>query len=152
MDKQPLYNLDGYLRCLRRLNKNKCDYWVEQFEISGEVETSFSEYATGIDVKIMNCDLVGYREIEVFFEKEFSSTLKSLEEDQIKLFAWDVVEYIQMTFRGKDPDQDPIYKKHSFIASMKHHTRAQSDFHGYFRDIVVSVKDRATVVGVAARA
>ncbi|MCU7843415.1 MAG: hypothetical protein KZQ93_06210 [Candidatus Thiodiazotropha sp. (ex Monitilora ramsayi)] len=146
MNEQPVFNLDGYLHSLRRLSGNKCDYWAEVFEITGDIKFSFRERANVLEVNILDFIPVGYRELEAFFETEFRSSLKSQEGDLIKLFVWDVVEYIQMTFRDVDPEVDPIHEKQSFIA------RAQSKFHGNYSYVVVPVKTKAIAVGVAARA
>ena len=146
MTEQPLYNLDGYLQCLRRLSDNKCDYWAEVIEISDDVESSFRKHISGLGVKLVNCEAAGYREIEELLKNDFGSSLKELEETSIKLFVWDVVEYIQMAFRDIKPELDPIHKRQSFIAG------AQSEFHGDYSYVVVPVKGKAIVVGAATRA
>jgi hypothetical protein len=146
MNDQAVFNLDGYLHCLRRLSSNKSDYWAEVLEVDGEVEESFRKHLSNIEVELLDITTVGYREIESFFEDEFRSSLYVQDEDCIKLFAWDVVEYLQTSFREIKPEIEPVQEKQAFIVG------AHSKFHEKYSYLVVPVKRKLIAVGVAKRA
>lgn len=146
MNEQAVCNLDGYLLSLRRVSGNKCDYWSEILDIEGDIVHSFRKHLAALEVKLIDTNTAGYREIETLFETEFRSSLDFQVEDQIRLFVWDVVEYIQMTYRDIEPNIDPINEKKALIA------KAHSEFYGNYSYIVIPVGKRAVAVGVATRA
>jgi hypothetical protein len=146
MNEQPVINLDGYLHSLRRLSGNRCDYWAEVIEVDDNFEDCFKKYLGVLKVKFIDSSTAGYREIDSLFEAEFQSSLRFQEEDLIKLFVWDIVEYIQMTYREMEPEIDPIHEKKALIIT------ANSEHHGDFRYLVVPVENKVIVIGLATRA
>jgi hypothetical protein len=127
MNEQPVINLDGYLHSLRRLSGNRCDYWAEVIEVDDNFDDCFKAYLVALEVKFIDSSKAGYREIYSLLETEFQSSLRFQEEDLIKLFVWDIVEYIQMTYLGMEPEIDPIQEKKALIIT------ANSARYGDFR-------------------
>lgn len=146
MDNQPILNLDGYLLSLRRLSGNRCDFWAEIFDVEGDVEDGFRQCLVGREVTLLDKSPVGYTEIDGVLETHLLSKLKVKDEALHKLFAWDIVEFIQMSFRLLEPEIDPISTKKAFLIN------AESAFHGRYVYIVVPVRNRAIAVGLATRA
>jgi hypothetical protein len=145
MNEQPVINLDGYLHSLRRLSGNRCDYWAEVIEVDGNFGDCFKTYLVTLDVKYIGSSAAGYREIDALFETELQSSLRFQDEDLIKLFVWDIIEYIQMTYRGTDPEIDPIRENKALIIT------ANSACHGNFRYLVVPVEHKMIIIGLATR-
>lgn len=146
MDKQPISNLDGYLLALRRLSGNACDFWAESFPCSVDIETSFSSHLADRNISLNGKSTIGYIEIDQVLEEHVFSKLQVKDEALLKLFAWDIVEYLQMAYRLIEPEIDPISSKKALLFS------AESDFHGKFVFMVIPVIDHAIAVGLAARA
>lgn len=146
MNEQPVISLEGYLLSLRRLSGNRCDYWAEVIEVDDNLEDCFKKYLSALQVKFIDSSTAGYREIDSLFEAEFQSSLRFQDEDLIKLFVWDIVECIQMTFQELEPETDPIHEKKALIIT------ANSERYGNFRYLVVPVANKVIVIGLATRA
>jgi hypothetical protein len=146
MDEQPILNLDGYLLALRRLSGNRCDLWAEIFDISGNVEDDFRKHLSDRHVALIDFSNIGYKEIDEVLEKHSFSMLRIEDESILKLFSWDIVEYIQMSYRLIEPEIDPISNNQVVLA------RAESDFHGRYVYIVIPVKNKGIAMGLATRA
>ena len=146
MDEQPILNLDGYLLALRRLSGNRCDFWAEIFESKNNVEDDFKKHLSNRDVVILNSSPVGYKEIDKVFNTHSLSKLHVKDKSLLKLFAWDVVEYIQMSYRLIEPEIDPISSNQAILIN------AESDFHGRYVYIVIPVQNKCVAVGLATRA
>ncbi|MES2676677.1 MAG: hypothetical protein V4660_20740 [Pseudomonadota bacterium] len=146
MNNQPILNLDGYLLSLRRLSGNLCDFWAEIFDINGDVEVGFREHLVDREITLLDRSPVGYKEIDVVLEKHLLSKLGVEDVSLLKLFSWDIVEFIQMSFRHLDPEIDPISTKQAFLIN------AESGFHGQYIYIVIPVINQAIAIGLAIRA
>jgi len=146
MDEQPILNLDGYLLSLRRLSGNRCDFWAEIFDIENDAKSDFNRSLSDRDVTLLDSSPAGYREVDEVLEKHLFSKLAVAEEALLKLFAWDIVEYIEMSYRLLEPKIDPLYSKEAILIN------AESKFHGRYVYIVIPVKNRGVAVGLATRA
>ena len=146
MNELPIQNLDGYLLSLRRLSNNQCDFWAEIFELSDGIENSFKKHLSGLDVTLLSHEPVGYRDIDAILNDHLFSKLIGLSDPVKKLFAWDIVEYLQMSYREIDPEIDPISSKEALLFN------AVSEFHGKYIYIVIPVVNCAVAVGLATRA
>ena len=146
MDEQPILNLDGYLLALRRLSGNQCDFWAEIFDSKGNLEDDFRKYLSSRDVALINSSPVGYKEIDNVLEIHTLSKLQIKDESLLKLFAWDIVEYIQMSYRLIEPEIDPVSSNKAILIN------AESEFHGRYVYIVIPVQNKCVAVGLATRA
>jgi hypothetical protein len=146
MNEAPIVYLDGYLLSLRRLSGNKSDFWAEIVNVEGDVEKSLRSQMKMNDIELKEKELVGYREIESFLENQLTEKLNVNEYSLVKLFVWDVVEFIQQSFIENNQEQDPIHLKKSFII------KAMSKFHGNYSYLVIPINGKALVLGLANRA
>lgn len=146
MNKQPISNLDGYLHSLRRLSGNSCDFWAEIFEFENDITEGFKEYLADREVLIIDSYPVGYKEIDEILEEAVFTKLQVQDESLLKLFAWDIVDYLQLSYQLIQPEIDPISSKESLLFN------AKSEFHGDYVYIVVPVKNHAIAMGLASRA
>lgn len=138
-------NLDGYLLSLRRLSGNACDFWAEVFPCPGDIEDCFKVHLAGRGVSLFEKYNVGYEEIDQILQRELFSKLVVKDESLLRLFAWDVVEYLQMSYRLIKPEIDPVLNNQSLVF------KANSEFHGQYVYLVVPVNDKAVAVGFAVR-
>ncbi|MGH1540024.1 MAG: hypothetical protein ACRBHB_06360 [Arenicella sp.] len=145
MDERPILNLDGYLLALRRLSGNRCDFWVEAFDSESSVEDDFRKHLSNHNVTLLDSSSIGYKEIDRALEKHALSKLNIKDESLLKLFAWDIVEYIQMSYRLIEPDIDPISSNQAILIN------AESEFHGRYVYIVIPVQNKGLAVGLATR-
>ena len=146
MDKLPILNLDGYLLALRRLSGNRCDFWAETFDLQGDVVDDFKRHLSKRDISLLDSSSIGYKEIDKALEEHSFSKLHIADESLLKLFAWDIVEYIQMSYRLIEPEIDPISSGRAILIN------AESKFHGRYVYIVVPVQNKSLAVGLATRA
>jgi hypothetical protein len=146
MDNQPISNLDGYLLSLRRLSGNSCDFWAETFQCADDLEKSFSSHLADRGISLIDKSSIGYREIDQVLEEHVFSKLQVEDESLLKLFAWDIVEYLQLSYRFIEPEIDPISSKKAMLLNV------ESEFHGKFVFMVIPVIDNAIAVGLATRA
>ena len=146
MDERPISNLNGYLLSLRRLSGNACDFWAEVFPCSGDVEDCFRVHLAGLGVSLVGKSRVGYEEIDQILRREVFSKLVVEDESLLRVFSWDVVEYLQMSYRLTKPEIDPIFNNQSLLF------KAHSELHGEYVYLVVPVNEKAIAVGFAARA
>jgi len=146
MDEQPILNLSGYLLALRRLSGNRCDFWTEIFDLKGDVVDDFKRYLLNRDINLLDSLSIGYKEIDNVLEEHSFSKLHIADESLLKLFAWDIVEYIEMSYRSIKPEIDPISSNQVVLVN------AESEFHGKYVYIVIPVKNKNVAVGLATRA
>ena len=146
MDEQPILNLDGYLLALRRLSGNRCDFWAEIFDIEGDVVDDFKKYVSNRDISILDSSPIGYKEINRVLEEHSLSKLDVTDESLLSLLAWDIVEYIQMSYRLIEPEIDPISSNQAMLIN------AESEFHGRYVYLVIPVQNKSVAVGLATRA
>jgi hypothetical protein len=146
MDEQPILNLDGYLLALRRLSGNRCDFWAEIFDLEGDVVEDFKRYLSTRDISLLDSSPVGYKEIDKVLEGHSLSKLDVTDESLLSLFAWDIVEYIQMSYRLIEPEIDPVSSNQAILVN------AESEFHGRYVYIVIPVQNKSVAVGLATRA
>lgn len=145
MDKHLIANLDGYLHSLRRLSGNACDFWAEVFPCGEDVAGGFSKHLARKGVLLTGNYSIGYADIDQILEREVFSRLIVRDDSLWKLFAWDIVEYIQMSYRDSTLGTDPIFSRKSLLFE------AQSEFHGEFVYLVIPAGGQAIAVGLATR-
>ncbi len=146
--KSIICNLDGYLLSLRRLSGNKCDFWANTFEIEGDLEKSLLNHLNEmpIEVSLGNKTTIGFSEIDEVLQKHIFSNISIKDENLLKLFAWDIVEFIDMTYRLLEPRINPISDGHALLFD------ATSEFHGDYVYMIIPVLQQAVIIGLATRA
>lgn len=146
MDEQPIINLDGYLLALRRLSGDRCDFWAEVFDSKNSVEDDFRTHVSNRNIELLDSLPVGYKEIDKALWEHSLSKLNIKNESLLKLFAWDIVEYIQMSYRLIDSEIEPISSAKALLIN------AESKFHGRYVYVVIPVQNKGVAVGLATRA
>lgn len=140
--------LDGYFHSLRRMSGNCSDFWSYTIPIEGNIESSLAAHLnrTNTDTSVSNRSSIGYADIEVLLKRCLKEQLKVGEDGLFDMFVWDIVEYIQMSYRDLYPEVDPLETGEAVVFD------ANSKFHGKHLYIVVPVKDKALVMGLGKRA
>lgn len=140
--------LDGYLHSLRRLSGNRCDFWSYIIGSSEDVEADLREHlsTTNSGAVVVGKVAVGYTELDTLLNQHALSKLVVRDKDVLGLFAWDIVEYIQMSYRDDDSPTDPFASRSAMVFN------AVSDFHGEHLYLAVPLTDRALIVGFGTRA
>ncbi|MCL6417814.1 hypothetical protein MIB92_19350, partial [Aestuariirhabdus sp. Z084] len=145
MDKEPLLNLDGYLHALRRLSGNRCDFWVEVFDLKDDVVGDFKNHLSDREVTLSDELVIDYKGLDKVLQENVLSKLAVKDESLLKLFGWDIVEYIQMSYRLIEPEIDPVSSNEVKVIS------AESEFHGRYIYVFIPVKNKCMAVGLATR-
>ena len=78
-------------------------------------------------------------------EEHSISKLAVTEKSLLSLFAWDIVEYIQMSYRLIEPEVDPVPSSPAILIN------ADSEFHGRYVYVVIPVQNKSVAVGLATR-
>ncbi|WP_334079057.1 hypothetical protein [Microbulbifer sp. M83] len=140
--------LEGYLLALRRLSGNRCDFWSLTTPLKDDVEKSLKAHFSGIgaDTTIIGKTAIGYAELETLLDHHVFSRLEAGEKTHCELFGWDIVEFIQMSYRELEPEIDPLHTREAMSFDVS------SRSHGAHVYIVVPVKEKALVIGLGARA
>lgn len=146
MNEQAILNLNGYLLALRRLSGNRCDFWAEVIDLKGDVVDDFKQYLSNRDISLIDSSPIGYKEIDQVLEEHSLSKLDVADESFLSLFAWDIVEYIQMSYRLIEPEINPVSSNQALLIN------AESKFHGRYVYIVIPVQNKSVAVGLASRA
>ena len=95
--------LRGYLQALRRMSGNRCDFWTETVDLGGSIEASIESLIAGTDIMISSRASAGYEEVDALLQRHVFPMLESADEQLCRLFAWDVVEYIDLCCGELDP-------------------------------------------------
>ena len=140
-------NLNGYLHSLRRLSGNACDFWATTFVLEDGLEKSLFEYFENneVEVDFNKKSVVNYRDIDAILQTHVFSKLAVNDESLFKLFAWDIMEFLQMSYRGIEPEIDPVYNGEAFMLN------AKSEYHSACVYLVIPIENQAVIVGFASR-
>lgn len=145
MDKEPLLNLNGYFQTLRRLSGNRCDFWVDIFDIKGDVVSNFKDHLSDRGILLGDVSNVDYKRMDNLLQEKVLSNLAIKDESLLKLFGWDIVEYIQMSYRLIEPEIDPLRSGEAKVVI------AESEFHGRYNYVLIPVNSKCIAVGLATR-
>jgi hypothetical protein len=137
--------MDGYLLSLRRLCRDKCDFWAEILDNDGDLEGCMKRHFARLELTPLDKTPAGYQEIEALLINEFSSKLNINDDALVKSFVWDLLEYFEHAFLEYPLQADPINMKQSFIIKTKSRDLTVS-YH-----IIVPEKTKAIAVGLANR-
>ena len=147
IDIQPtVCSLTGYLLSLRRLSSNKCDFWADTIDLNGSVLESLESHLKGREITLGDSSVAGYSEVDNMLRERVFSNLTLADENLLKLFAWDIIELIEMAYRLIEPEINPIASGKALLIN------ANSEFHGDYVYLVIPVDAQAILVGVANRA
>ncbi len=148
MEKSWIHRLDGYLQSLRRLSGNQCDFWAELIEIETDLESDLTAYLRKKSIAVLDRKPVGIGELRALLDLHLLSKLKVDDADLHRLLAWDIIEFIRMSYRMRQsrPVRDPISRRESFVADVG------SDFHGKRVIIAIPVERRCIAISLATRA
>ncbi|MGQ7273126.1 hypothetical protein [Marinobacter sp. V034] len=140
--------IEGYLLALRRLSGNRCDFWSLTTPLKDDVENSLKAYFSGIDAEttIIGKTAIGYAELETHLDQHLFSRLEGGEEIHRELFGWDIVEFIQMSYRELEPEIDPLRSRQAMCFDVS------SRFYGEHFYLAVPVKETVLIIGLGARA
>ena len=103
------------------------------------------EYLSDRDVLLIDSSPVGYKEIYETLSEAVFTKLQVQDESLLKLFTWDIVDYLQLSYQLIQPEIDPISSKEALLFNVK------SEFHGDYVYIVVPIKNHAIAMGLATR-
>ena len=145
MNKEPLLNLDGYLHALRRLSGSRCDFWVDVFNLKEDVIGDFKNHLSNQKVALGDELGIDYKGLDKVLQENVLSKLAVVDEALLKFFSWDIVEYIQMSYRLIEPEIDPVSSKEAKVIS------AESEFHGRYIYVLIPVENKCIAVGLATR-
>ena len=140
--------LEGYLLALRRLSGNRCDFWALTTPLKDDVEKSLKAHFSGIDadITIIGKTAIGYTELETLLDHYVFSRLEAGERTHFEQFGWDIIEFIQMSYRELEPEIDPLHTREAMSFDVS------SQFHSEHVYIVVPVEEKALVIGLGGRA
>ncbi len=143
-------NLNGYLHSLRRLSGNKCDFWAESVEIESDIDNTIDKYFSKLESnnKALKKEEIDYSTVEKLLKDLVFSNLNVRDDNLIKLFAWDIVEYYGLASTALDPEGgfNPLVSNGAIKVSV------QSDFYESCVYYVVQIANFAVVTGLAIRA
>ena len=136
----------GYLQSLRRMTGNRCDFWSYAIDMDGDIEGSIDSIIADTDVRISVSVPAGYEEVDALLDRYVFSMLNVANEELCKLFAWDIVEYVELCCRELDPVTNPLRRREAMIFE------GSSSFHPTLAYLVVPIKSRALVIALGTRA
>jgi len=136
----------GYLQSLRRMTGNRCDFWSYAIDMDGDIEGSIDSIIADTDVRISVHAPAGYKEVAALLDRYVFPMLNVADEELCKLFAWDIVEYIELCCREMDPVTTPLSRREAMVFE------GSSSFHPTLAYLVVPIKSRALVVALGTRA
>ena len=140
--------LSGYLQCLRRLSGNRCDFWSFTISSEGRLQESLDDFfkSNAIETTILGETSIGYPELESLLREHLFSKLAIEDPNLPGLFAWDIVEQIQMSYRELELQPDPLSNGHAVCFSV------HSQFRGPHVYMVIPVSERALAIALGTRA
>lgn len=143
MNERCIQLLNGYLLSMRRLSRSRRDYWVKSFEYNDSVEEGFKHHLKNEgDVTLISGKSIEYKEINEVLNTSIFSHLKVQDETSLKLFAWDIIEHVDLAFID-------LSKENMSLKSMLF--RAESEFHGEYVYLVLHKLNHAVAIGLAGR-
>jgi hypothetical protein len=138
--------LRGYLQSFRRMSGNRCDFWSYAIDLDGDNASSIDSIIADTDVRISVNLPAGYKEVDALLDRYVFPMLNVADEDLRKLFAWDIVEYIELCCREVDPVTTPLSRREARVFE------GSSGFHPMLAYLVVPIKSRALVIALGTRA
>jgi hypothetical protein len=138
--------LRGYLQSLRRMSGNRCDFWSYAIDMDGDIEDSIDSIIADTDTMISVRVPAGYKEVDVLLDRYVFPMLNVADEQLFKLFAWDIVEYIDLCCWELDPATTPLSRREAMVFE------GSSSFHPTLAYLVVPIKSRALVIALGTRA
>jgi hypothetical protein len=138
--------LRGYLQSFRRMSGNRCDFWSYAIDLEGDIAGSIDSIVADTDVRISVNLPAGYKEVDALLDRYVFPMLNVADEDLRKLFAWDIVEYIELCCREVDPVTTPLSRREARVFE------GSSGFHPTLAYLVVPIKSRALVIAFGTRA
>jgi len=141
-------NLNGYFQVLRRLSKNRCDFWSELIEIDGTLENTIEEYLESKEsVEFLNKKDISYSEVQELYESYIFSNI-TVSTVAHKLLTYDIVEYYGLASTSTDSNNDfnPLISNGAVLLNVR------SEFHSEYIYYVVEYGNKAIVTGLATRA
>ena len=110
------------------------------------IEGSINPIIAGTDFRISVSAPAWYKEVDVLLDRYVFPMLRVADEQLCKLFAWDIVEYIDLCCWELDPMTTPLSRREAMVfegASSSHPTLAY---------LVVPIESRALVIALGTRA
>lgn len=138
--------LNGYLHSLRRLSGNNCDFWAEIFDINETIENDLKEHLSERNVELGDYSRIGYSQLTSIINETILKKLKISDDDTLKLFEWDIIENMEMTYRMIEPEINPFSDGQVMLFN------ASSDFHGEYIYLVIPIHKQVVSIRVASRA
>jgi len=138
--------LRGYLQSFRRMSGNRCDFWSNPIDLDGDIAGSIDSIIADTDVRISVNLPAGYKEVDALLDRYVFPMLNVADEDLCKLFAWDIVEYIELCCREVDPVTTPLSRREARVFE------GSSGFHPMLAYLVVPIRSRALVIALGTRA
>lgn len=138
--------LRGYLQSLRRMSGNRCDFWTCTVDLNAGIDASIESLIADTDIRISDRASAGYAEVDALLQRRVFSMLDAADEQLCKLFAWDIVEYIELCCLALDPATNPLRKREARVFE------CSSSFHPALTYLVVPIGSRALVVALGTRA
>lgn len=138
--------LRGYLQSLRRMSGNRCDFWSYAIDMDGDIDGSIGSIIADSDVRIVTSAPAGYKDVDNLLDRYVFSMLDAADEVLCKLFAWDIVEYIELCCWELDPVSTPLSRREAMVFE------GSSSFHLTLAYLVVPIKSRALVIALGTRA
>ena len=142
-------NLNGYFQALKRLSLNTCDFWAHVIEVNSTLNNAIDDYISKIDeVTLIEKKDITFRDVENLHKEFIFSNINTDNDDIIKLFSWDIVEFYGLASTIIDPNGDfnPLVSKGAIQLSVN------STFHSSYVYYVVEIDKQAIVTGLAVRA
>ena len=138
--------LNGYLHSLRRLSMNRFDFWAEIFDINENIEKDLKEHLSERNVELGDYSKIGYSQLTSIINETILKNLTILDDETLKLFEWDIIENMEMTYRMIEPAINPLSDGQVMLFN------ASSDFHGEYIYLVIPIHKQVVSIGVASRA
>ena len=101
-----LYELRGYLQALSRLSSPRCHFWAEILPIETDLPNVVDEYIASFPegTKCLEQVQIDSNEMNSVLTEHLYSHLKNPDENQVKLFDWDINEYFDLISIAQNPN------------------------------------------------
>ncbi len=113
--------------------------------MKGDVVGSFKDHLSDREITLSDVSNVDYKRMDNLLQENVLSKLAIKDEPLLKLFGWDIVEYIQMSYRLIEPEIDPLSSGDARAVI------AESEFHGRYIYVLIPVNSKCIAVGLATR-
>ncbi|NRB38575.1 MAG: hypothetical protein HRU20_08925 [Pseudomonadales bacterium] len=148
--KSTISELNGYLHSLRRLCKESCDFWAEVIDVKESVNQSIQNYIAQFEDQILikSTRDISFSDVELLLEKYIFSNLTITNPDQLKLLAWDIVEY----YGAAALDQSFESHFNPLVSNGAIQLTVDSSFHKTQVYYVVKIGNKLIITGLGIRA